>query len=319
MPKTVADKPQILISHEMLLPLQPLLEASYQVHRLWDYPDRLAFLDGPGQQVRAIVHAGEMVLGRDILSEMPKLGLIACVSVGYDGVDVPWCADRGIAVTHSTGLNAGDVADHAVGILLAAWRGIVEGDRRLRAGRWTPAERMSPRHGLKGRTVGIVGLGHIGEAVARRVAAFEMKVAWWAPRPKETDLPRAESLMALARDSDILVVCARPDPTNHHLINQAVLEALGPQGLLVNVARGALVDEEALIAALKAGTLGMAALDVFEQEPTPPGRWIDVPNTVLTPHTAGATLDSIPAMVSLTLENLRRFFLGEPLASPVGG
>ncbi|WP_425995987.1 2-hydroxyacid dehydrogenase [Caulobacter sp. DWR1-3-2b1] len=319
MPKALAEKPDVLLSHEMLMPLQPLLESAYTVHRLWDYPDHLAFLDGPGRGVRAIVHAGEMSLARDMLSEMPRLGLIACVSVGYDGVDVPWCKAHSISVTHSTGLNAGDVADHAVGLMLAAWRGIVEGDHRLRAGRWTHAERMSPRHGLRGRKVGIVGLGHIGEAVARRVEAFEMKVAWWAPRAKETERPRAESLLALARDSDVLVVCARPDAFNRHMISKAVIEALGPQGLLVNVARGSLVDEDALIEALKAGTLGMAALDVFEQEPAKPARWVDVPHTVLTPHTAGATLDSIPAMVNLTLENLRCYFNGEPLASPVGG
>jgi len=317
MPKTPAEKPDVLISHEMLLPLQPLLEGAYTVHRLWDYPDPLVFLEGPGQAVRAIVHAGEMALGKDMLAEMPRLGLIACVSVGYDGVDVPWCKAHGISVTHSTGLNAGDVADHAVGLMLAAWRGIVEGDRRLRAGRWSHAERMAPRHGLRGRKVGVVGLGHIGEAVARRVEAFEMKVAWWAPRAKEAGWPRAESLLALARDSDVLVVCARPDASNHHMINRAVIEALGPQGLLVNVARGSLIDEDALIAALKDGSLGMAALDVFEQEPTPAARWADAPNTVLTPHTAGATLDSIPAMVNLTLENLRCYFNGEPLASPV--
>lgn len=315
--QTPAAKPDIVLSHQMLMALQPLLEGSYTVHRLWDYPDHLAFLDGPGREVRAIVHAGEMLLGKDMLSEMPRLGLIACVSVGYDGVDVPWCKGRGISVTHSTGLNAGDVADHTVGLVLAAWRGIVEGDQRLRAGRWSHAERMAPRHGLRGRKAGIVGLGHIGEAVARRLEAFEMKVAWWAPRPKDTDRPRAESLMALARDSDVLVVCARPDTSNHHMINQAVIEALGPQGLLVNVARGALVDEDALIAALKDGTLGMAALDVFEQEPTPAARWEGVPHVVLTPHTAGATLDSIPAMVGLTVENLRCYFHGEPLASPV--
>ena len=319
MPQTPADKPHVLLSHEMLMPLQPLLEGAYTVHRLWDYPDHLAFLDGPGRSIRAVVHAGEMLLGKDMLSEMPCLGLIACVSVGYDGVDVPWCKGRGISVTHSTGLNAADVADHAVGLVLAAWRGIVEGDQRLRSGHWSHAERMSPRHGLRGRKAGIVGLGHIGEAVARRLEAFDMKVAWWAPRPKETDRPRAESLMALARDSDVLVVCARPDADNRHMISKAVIEALGPQGLLVNVARGSLVDEDALIAALKDGSLGMAALDVFEQEPTPAERWKDVPHTVLTPHIAGATLDSIPAMVGLTLENLRCYFNGEPLASPVGG
>jgi len=248
---------------------------------------------------------------------MPRLGLIACVSVGYDGVDVPWCKARGIAVTHSTGLNAADVADHAVGLVLAAWRGIVEGDQRLRGGHWSHAERMAPRHGLRGRKAGIVGLGHIGEAVAARLKVFDMKVAWWGPRAKEAGYPRAESLMALARESDVLVVCARPDASNRHLINKAVIEAVGPQGLIVNVARGSLIDEDALIEALRAGALGMAALDVFETEPTPAVRWVDVPRTVLTPHTAGATLDSLPAMVSLTLENLRRYFHGEPLATPV--
>jgi len=314
---TAADKPRVLLSHEMLMPLQPLLESAYEVHRLWDYPDPMTFLEGPGRQVRAIVHAGEMALSRDMLSEMNQLGLIACVSVGYDGVDVPWCKAHGIAVTHSTGLNASDVADHAVGLVLAAWRGIVEGDHRLRSGHWTHAERMAPRHGLRGRKVGIVGLGYIGEAVATRLRAFEMKVAWWGPRPKESDYPRADSLMALARDSDVLVVCARPDASNRHMINKAVIEAVGPQGLIVNVARGSLIDEDALIEALKTGALGMAALDVFDHEPTSPARWVGVPHTVLTPHTAGATLDSIPAMVSLTLENLRRYFHGEPLATPV--
>ncbi len=317
MPQTVADKPHILLSHEMLMPLQPLLESAYQVHRLWDYPDPMAFLEGPGRRVRAIVHAGEFALSRDMLSEMNQLGLIACVSVGYDGVDVPWCKAHGVAVTHSTGLNAADVADHAVGLVLAAWRGIVEGDHRLRSGHWTHAERMAPRHGLRGRKVGIVGLGYIGEAVATRLRAFEMKVAWWGPRPKDTEYHRADSLLALARDSDVLVVCSRSDASNHHLVNKAVIEAVGPQGLIVNVARGALIDEDALIEALKAGTLGMAALDVYAQEPTPAARWVGVPHTVLTPHTAGATLDSIPAMVSLTLENLRRYFHGEPLATPV--
>ncbi len=317
--KLPAEKPHILLSHEMLLGLQPLLEGAYTVHRLWDHPDRMAFLSGPGQRVRAIVHVGEAPLSRDMLAEMPQLGLIACVSVGYDGVDVAWCKAHNIAVTHSTGLNAADVADHAVGLVLAAWRGLVEGDRRLRAGRWGHGERMAPRHGLRGRKAGIVGLGHIGEAVARRLEAFDMHVAWWGPRAKESDYPRADSLLALARDSDVLVVCARADADNRHAVSKAVIEAVGSQGLIVNVARGSLIDEDALISALKAGTLGMAALDVFEHEPTPAERWADVPNTVLTPHSAGATVDSIPAMVGMTIENLRRYFHGEPLATPVGG
>lgn len=311
------NPPVLLISHEMLLPLQAALEPAYRVIRLWDYPDRLDFLEGAGREVQAIVHAGEVKLSNDLLAGMPRLGLIACVSVGYDGVDVAWCRAHGIAVSHSQGLNADDVADHAVGSFLAAWRGIVAGDSIVREGRWTHAERMRPRPGLMGRKAGIVGLGHIGEAVAKRVEPFGMTVSWWGPNDKQSRWQKAQSLLALARESDALFVCCRGDAANHHLISGAVIAALGSHGCLVNVARGSVVDEDALIAALKDRTLGMAALDVFEAEPTPAARWAGVPNTVLTPHTAGGTLESIPRMVGQTHENLRRYFLGEPLLSPV--
>lgn len=313
-------KPTILLSHEMLQPMQPLLDPAYHVVRLWDYPDRLAFVEGVGQSVQAIVHAGEHRLEPGMLAEMSRLGLIACVSVGYDGVDIPWCRAHGIAVTHAPSLNADDVADHAVGALIAVWRGLVEGDHRVRDGRWQARERLGPRRSLTRKRGGIVGLGGIGEATARRLEAFGMQIAWWGPHAKpDARWPRASSLLELARESDVLVVAARADAANHHMINQAVIEALGPRGCLVNVARGSVVDEDALIAALKDGRLGMAALDVFEQEPTPAARWKDVPNTVLTPHTAGATVESAPQMVAMCIENLRCFFHGEPLASPVGG
>lgn len=310
-------KPVLLLSHEMLLPLKAALEPTYRVLHLWDYPDRLAFIEGDGREVQGIVHAGEVKLANDFLSELPRLGIIACISVGYDGVDVPWCRSHGIAVTHSQGLNAEDVADHAIGAFLAAWRGIVLGDQTVRAGRWTHADRMRPRPALAGRKAGIVGLGHIGQAIAKRAEAFGMVVEWWGPNPKETAWPMAASLMALARDSDALFVACRGDAANRQLISKAVIEAVGSKGCIVNISRGPVVDEDALIAALKDGTLGMAALDVFEQEPTPAERWADVPNTVLTPHSAGSTLESIPRMVGQTLENLRRFFLAEPLLSPV--
>jgi lactate dehydrogenase-like 2-hydroxyacid dehydrogenase len=315
--KDAPTQPVLLLSHEMLLPLQATLEPTYRVLRLWEHPDRLKFLEGAGREVQAIVHAGEFKLQKDMLAEMPRLGLIACVSVGYDGVDVPWCKAHGIAVTHSQGLNADDVADHAVGSFLAAWRGIVTGDRMVREERWTHAERMRPRPGLNGRRAGIVGLGHIGMAIARRVEPFGLTVGWWGPNDKDTHWPKAPSLPALARESDVLFVACRGDAANHNLISKAVIEAVGPRGCIVNVARGSVIDEAALIEALKTGTLGMAALDVFEQEPTPAARWADVPNTVLTPHTAGGTLESIPRMVGQTVENLRRYFQQEPLLSPV--
>ena len=302
-------KPTILLSHEMLAPLQSALAGDYEVLRRWE--------DANVSGVRAVVHAGEFKLEPEFLASLPQLGLIACVSVGYDGVPVDWCREHRVAVTHSVGLNAGDVADVALGLLIGAWRGVVEGDRRLREGRWTHADRMRPRPSLKGKKAGVVGLGHIGEAVARRLEALGMEVSWWGPNPKEARWPRAGSLLALAQACDVLVVCCLANAANRHLISKEVIEALGPRGCLVNVARGSLVDEDALIAALKEGRLGMAALDVYETEPTPAQRWADVPNTVLTPHMAGGTVESIPRMVGQTLENLRRFFAGEPLATPV--
>lgn len=301
----------LLISHPMLSPIQAGLEAQgYGVVRRWEMKD------GDAQAVEAIVHAGEIYLTPDFLETLTNLKLIANVSVGYDGVDVAWCRARGIEVSHADGLNAEDVADHALGLLIGGWRNIVAGDRMIRAGVWNN-DRMEVGPGMKGKKVGIMGLGHIGVAVAKRVEAFGMTVSWWGPNPKpDAAWPCAESLLALAQDSDILVVACRADVSNRQAVNAAVIEAVGPKGMIVNVSRGSVIDEDALIAALKAGRLGRAGLDVFATEPTPPERWEGVPNTVLTPHSAGGTVGSLPSMIAQTFENLRRHFAGEALLSP---
>lgn len=306
------SEPVVMLSHEMLAPLRkPFDEAGLRVVERW------TLADADRQAVRAIVHAGEIPLPPDFLESLPGLGLIACVSVGYDGVDVPWCRAHGIEVTHAKGLNADDVADHAMGLLLASWRKIALGDRIVREGGWRDDPRMRAGPGLKGRRLGVMGLGAIGEAVAVRAEAFGLQVAWWGPNPKPARWPRGESLLKLAQASDILVVACRADASNRGAVSREVIEAVGPKGLIVNVARGSIVDEDALIAALKDGSLGRAALDVFAEEPTPAGRWVDVPNTVLTPHSAGGTVDSIPRMVAQAVENVRLFLKGEPVASPV--
>ncbi|MBU1377338.1 MAG: 2-hydroxyacid dehydrogenase [Alphaproteobacteria bacterium] len=306
------SEPLILISHPMIAPLQPRLEkAGYNIGRAWE-------LDGVDRsQVRALLHAGEFVLTAEFLSSLPNLGLIAVISAGYDGVDVPWCRAHGIEVTHAAGVNADDVADHAMGLLLAGWRDMGEADRLVREGRWNLHDRLAPQPTLTGRRVGIVGLGHIGAAVARRCEPFKLAVSWWGPNPKAAPWPRAESLLALARDSDILVVAARGGADTRGLISADVIDALGPEGMLVNVARGFVVDETAMIAALKAGRLRRAALDVFEAEPTPAERWADVPGILLTPHRAGGTTEGIPNMLAQAVENTRLFLAGEPLMSPV--
>lgn len=267
--------------------------------------------------VRTIVHAGEVALTPDFLETLPNLGLIACVSVGYDGVPVDWCRRRGIAVSHANGLNAEDVADHAIGLMLAGWRSIPALDGKVKAGRWVQEERLSPQPSLGGRTLGVVGLGHIGQAVAWRAEAFRMNVQWWGPRAKDAPWPRADSVLALAKASDVLVVACRAEPANRGLISAEVIEAVGPAGMIVNVSRGSLVDEPALRAALKAGRLWRAGLDVFAEEPTPAEAWADVPGAVLSPHVAGSSTEAVPLMVAQAVDNVRRFLAGEALASPV--
>lgn len=306
------SRPAVLIAQSHLHPLGGFLENAYDVYRLWEGPPTEA-----ASAIGAIIVAGEFPLDKALVESLPNLGLVACFTSGYDGIDIDWCRARGLPVTHAPAVNHEDVADHALGLILGARREIVRGDRELRAGGWTPESRiLTPS--LKGQKVGIVGMGLIGQAVADRCDAFGMPVSWWGPREKpELARTRAASLIDLARASDILIVACRADETNRGLISREVLETLGPQGLLVNVSRGQVVDEDALIECLKAGRLGQAALDVYEVEPTDPARWDGVPNTVLTPHTGGATREAVQGMLMLLMQNLAAHFAGQPLKTPV--
>ncbi len=306
----MTDRPALLIMQRHLGLLTAFLESEWTVYRFWEGPPAEA-----QGQIRAMIVAGEFPLDKALIESLPALQLIACFTSGYDGIDVDWCRARGLPVSHAPGVNHEDVADHALGLILAARRQIVTGDRSLRAGGWTADSKLITPS-LKGQRLGVVGLGSIGEAVARRGEAMRMAVRWWGPREKAAAWPRAASLVELARDSDILVVACKADDDNRGLVSREVIEALGPQGLLVNVARGQLVDEDALIAALRDGRLGQAALDVFEQEPTDAARWADVPNIVLTPHTGGATTEAVQGMLMLLIQNLRATFAGEPLVTP---
>lgn len=307
----MTQRPALLIAPRHLGPLSAFLESSYDVYRLWEGPPLEATPD-----VQVVITAGEYPLGRELLEKLPNLSLVACFTAGYEGIDLDWCREHGIAVTHAPNVNHEDVADHAMGLIIGSRRNITSGDRLIRNGEWTPDLRiLSPS--LRNQRLGIVGLGAIGEAVARRAEAFGMPVSWWGPRPKGTKWPRADSLAALAEQSDILVLACRADDTNRHMVNADVLKALGSSGLLVNVSRGQLVDEEALTRALKAGTLGAAALDVFEVEPTPANQWADIPNLLVTPHMGGATTEAVQGMLMLLIQNLAAHFEGKALHTPV--
>ncbi|KQX20906.1 MULTISPECIES: 2-hydroxyacid dehydrogenase [unclassified Sphingomonas] len=308
----MSDRPVILVAQPHLGLLLATLEGQYHVLSLWKDEDRSRLAE-----VTALVMAGEFQLSPELVDALPKLGLIACFTVGYDGVDVAAARARGFQLSHAHDANQEDVADQTIGLILAQRRRIVDGDRMLRAGEWKPGTKMITRS-VGGARVGIVGLGSIGAAVARRAEVMRMEVRWWGPNPKPAIAwQRMEDLTELAAWSDILVVAARAHADNEKMISAGVIEALGPDGLLVNVARGQVVDEDALIAALRDGRLGAAALDVYVQEPTPADRWADVPNTVLTPHTGGATDAAVQRMKDMLVANLAAFYAGEPLVTPI--
>jgi hydroxypyruvate reductase len=255
--------------------------------------------------VRALITSGVEPLGAAQFDLLPNLARVVTMGSGSDGVDAAAAAARGIEICTGRGANAGAVAELAVALFLAAVRRVVEADAHVRGGGWTPRE-LRPVRSVGSMAVGLVGLGAIGLAVGERLAPFGCRLAWTGPRPKPAArYPYVAELLDLARESDALIVAAPLTPETRGMIDAEVIAALGPQGLLVNVGRGGLVDEAALIAALRSGTLGGAALDVFEQEPTPPERWAGVPNTVLSPHTAGVTFQSYTALVDLAADHAR--------------
>ena len=268
--------------------------------------DAVAWARAHGAGIRAAISSGIDRYDAAMLAALPDLGRIAVFGAGMDGVDLESAAARGIRVTNADGLHAGDVAEHAVAMALAAWRRLPEGDAWVREGRWLREGRMAPIRAFAGTCVGIVGLGHIGRAIAARLVPFGCAIRWWGPRPQPgVTWERVADLGALAAWSDVLIVAARAHDDTRGLIDAAVIDALGPHGLLVNIARGFVIDEGALIAALTDGRLGQAALDVFDPEPADPARWAGVPNVLLQPHLAGATTDAIQRLAAHAVESVR--------------
>lgn len=310
-------KPKI-IAYPGLGAFEGLFAPHYEMLKLpADAAERATYLreSGPGTQAAVVI--GSIGLPGDIMAALPDLKLIAAFGVGYDGVDLKAAGARNIAVTNCPNINHEDVADVAIGLMISCARHIAAGDRFVRAGKWVSPVSFPPPKRLGARKLGIVGLGAIGDAIARRATAFGMEIAWNGPRPKQAPWRYEPNLLALAQWADVMVMALRPDPGTEKMINVEVLKALGPDGMLINVSRGSVIDEDALIAALKSGALGSAGLDVFEVEPSPAKRWEDVPNTTLTPHFGGGTRESIMESAQLVLENMRRHFAGEVLATRV--
>lgn len=311
----MATKPRIILHSSWLADKAAVFSDDYD----------LLMLDGAiagavpvaDRDIRVLVTTGSNRVTGEDMDALPQLGAIICIGDGYNGIHMDAAQARGICVTNGHGSNHEDVADHAVGLMIDLLRGITRDHGYLMADGWAVQGRTPPRHSLKHYRVGIVGLGSIGQAVADRLAPFGMALAWHGPSPKQTPLPRAASLEALAQDSDVLIVACKGSEQTRGLIDAGILAALGPGGHVVNVSRGFVIDEDALIAALKSGALAGAALDVFADEPTPAKRWADVPNVVLNPHIGGATLESGATQMQIARANLERFFGGEPMANVV--
>lgn len=296
----------------------PLAEA-FTVHRLFDAPDPAALLAAVGPRVQAIATSGAAGAGTVILTACPAVEIVAAYGVGYDAVDLDLCRARGIRVTNTPDVLTDDVADLAVGMMLALGRGIVAADAHVRSGAWAAGEKLPLRRRVSGRRAGILGLGRIGRAVADRCAGFGMPIAYSAQGPKEVPAGWAwvPDPVDLARQSDVLFVALAASAATRHIVGAAVLDALGPDGAVINISRAANIDEAALLDALESGRIAGAALDVFDGEPQVNPRFLTLPNVLLQPHHASATVETRRAMGQLMRDNLAAHFAGRPLLTPV--
>jgi lactate dehydrogenase-like 2-hydroxyacid dehydrogenase len=267
-------------------------------------------------EVRALLTAGGTPLGAEAMDQLPKLGAIVCYGTGYDGVDLAAAAARNIAVGHSPGANAASVADIAMTLLLAATRRLLAADHFVRSGDWAASRQspmMRPQMGLPGRRIGVYGLGEIGRKIAARCAAFEAEVGYYSRSRHDVPYQYFPTLQALADWCSVLMVAVRAGADTQHAVDAGILARLGKEGYIVNISRGSVIDEAALVRALSDKTIAGAGLDVYDREPHAPDALTALPNVVLTPHIGGHTLDSHVAMQDCVLANLTAFFQGKAL------
>jgi lactate dehydrogenase-like 2-hydroxyacid dehydrogenase len=270
--------------------------------------------------IRAMITAGGTALPASVMDTLPSLRAIVCYGTGYDGVDIAAAKERQIALGHSPGANAASVADLAVTLMLATTRRILPADGFVRDGSWAaskPSPLLRAPPGNPGRRVGVYGMGEIGRKIAGRVAAFETEVGYFSRSRHEVPYRYFESLEALAEWCSVLMIAVRASADTHYAVNADILQKLGPDGYVVNIARGSVIDEAALVAALANNTIAGAGLDVFEKEPHPQDALTALPNVVLTPHIGGHTADSHAAMQDCVIANLEAFFAGKPLVYPI--
>jgi hydroxypyruvate reductase len=293
------------------------LDQTYTMHRLWQAKDRRSFLAGIKDKVRAIV-TGPGRVDKELMDELPKTEIIATQSVGLDHIDIATAKQRGIVVTNTPDVLTDDVADIAMALVLAVARRLVVGDRHVRSGAWLKGN-LPLATKVSGATMGILGLGRIGQAIAKRADSFGMKIVYHGPRAKPGSSYRYyPTLAGMAKDIDYLLVSCPGGPGTRNLVNAEVLAALGAKGVVVNISRGSVIEEPVMVKMLQDGTLGGAGLDVFLDEPRVPEALFALDNVVLQPHVGSATHATRGAMGQLVVDNLAAHFAGKKLLTPVG-
>jgi lactate dehydrogenase-like 2-hydroxyacid dehydrogenase len=308
-------KKELLIMGPMYPATLQVLEETYIAHKLWLAADRDALLASLADRIDAVATSGTKGMDDATMAKLPKLKMISHFGVGVDSIDTDAAKRRGIMVSNTPDVLTDDVADIAMGLIIAVSRKLVVGDRYVREGKWLKGP-MPLAESVQGKTLGIIGMGRIGRAIAKRGEAFNLKIAYQGPN-KKTDVSWAYHAdpVALARASDYLVAACPGGESTRGLVSRAVLEALGPKGVVVNISRGTVIDEKAMVELLKDGKLGGAGLDVFDAEPSVPEALFAMENVVLLPHVGSATHPTRKAMGQLQIDNLAAYFAGRPLVS----
>jgi hydroxypyruvate reductase len=310
-------KTEIIVTGRMYPPTLGALDETYTTHKLFEAKDREALIASVADRITAVASSNSGGIDGATMARLPNLKVIAHFGVGYDTVDMDAARARGIVVTNTPDVLTEEVADLAIALLLATVRKVPQGDRYVREGKWSKGA-MALTESVQGKKLGIIGVGRIGRAIAKRALAFNLEIAYQGPN-KKNDLawPYFANPVALATEVDFLVAACPGGEATRGLVSRAVIDALGPRGFFVNISRGSVVDEPALIEALAQGRLGGAGLDVFAEEPNVPASLIALDNVVLQPHVASATHQTRRAMGQLVIDNLAAHFAGKPLLTPV--
>jgi lactate dehydrogenase-like 2-hydroxyacid dehydrogenase len=312
------EKPELLLAGPMMQYVEDQLDALFTVHRFGKVADRGALIAEIGPRVRAIATAGGAPIDTALMQKLPKLEIVSNFGVGYDSVDAKWAGAHGIVVTNTPDVLTEEVADTTIGLLIATARQLPQAERYLRAGKWLEKPFPLTVATLRDRTIGIIGMGRIGKVIAKRLEAFGLAVVYHSRRPaSDVKWRHYPDLIAMARDVDVLIVIIPGGPATKNLVNREVLEALGPNGILINVARGSVVDEAALIEALHSKKILSAGLDVYAEEPRVPKELIEMDHIVLLPHVGSASLHTRRAMGQLVVDNLKAWAEGKGPLTPV--